>query len=63
MNDQEYRQITEIMRDAESCARLTQWEEEFCSDMRGQLLTMKEGARVSDKQWVIVRRIEEKIYR
>ena len=62
MTEQEHREITEILRDAESCARLSQWEEEFCSDMRGRLLTRGDVLEISDKQWAVIRRIEEKVY-
>ena len=62
MTEQEHRELTEILRDAESCARLSQWEEEFCSDMRGRLLTRGDAFNVSDKQWATIRRIEGKVY-
>ena len=62
MTDQEHRQLVEVLKDAESCARLSQWEEEFLDDMRGRVLTQGVDLAVSDKQWGVIRRIEEKVY-
>ena len=62
MTEQEHRELIEILQDAESCARLSQWEEEFCDDMRSRVLTRGIALEVSDKQWAIIRRIEEKVY-
>lgn len=63
MTEQEYRWATEVLRDAESHHRLTQWEEEFCDDMRARLLSQGEGYPISDRQLQTIRRVEEKIYR
>jgi hypothetical protein len=54
--------IREILKDAESCARLSQWEEEFCDDMRTRLLTYGDKITVSDKQEAVLLRIETKLY-
>ena len=63
MTDDEYRQLKEILKDSESCFRLSQWEEEFLSDMRGRVLVHRQSTPVSDKQWQVLRRVEEKVYR
>ncbi len=55
-------EVRELMKDAESCARLTQWEEEFCDSIRGKLLTRGEDLWLSDNQVNVLRRIEEKVY-
>ncbi len=55
-------EVRELMKDAESCARLTQWEEEFCDTIRGNLLTRGEDLWLSDNQINVLRRIEEKVY-
>ena len=55
--------LRELCSDAENCARLSQWEEEFMDDMRGRVLVEGEMTRVSDKQMAVLQRIEEKMYR
>lgn len=62
MDEKEFAGITEVIRDAESCARLSQWEEEFCPDMRGRLASRSAATPVSDAQWRVIRRIQEKVY-
>jgi hypothetical protein len=62
LTDKEFAELTELLRDAESCARLTQWEEEFCDNMRGRVLLYKTETRVSDAQWNVLHRIEAKVY-
>ena len=62
MSDEEFAFLQEVLKDAESSARLSQWEEEFCDDFRGRLLMYRGNTRVSDRQWEIIRRIEGKIY-
>lgn len=57
-----FKQVKELMADAETCARLSQWEEEFCDSMRTKLLTYGENITLSDKQIEVLRRIEEKVY-
>ncbi len=54
--------LKELLHDAESCARLSQWEEEFLDDLRSRALLYKENIRLSDKQWEVIRRIEGKVY-
>ena len=58
----EIEDIQELMRDAESCARLSQWEEEFCDSIRSKLLAYGESAEFSDKQLAVLNRIQEKVY-
>ncbi len=62
MTDQEHRELVEILKDAESCPRLSQWEDEFCSDMRDCVLVQGVALNVSEKQWQVIHRIEGKIY-
>lgn len=57
-----YANLQELLKDAESCARLSQWEEEFLSDMRDRVLLYKERTRISDAQWNVLHRIEGKVY-
>jgi hypothetical protein len=62
LDEQQVERLRELLFDAESCARLLQWEEEFLDDMRSRFLVHAEKMRISDKQWEILRRIEEKVY-
>lgn len=62
VTDKEHADLTELLKDAESCARLSQWEEEFLSDLRGRILIHGANTRMSDAQWNAVRRIEEKVW-
>ena len=62
MDDKEYALLNEVLKDAESSSGLSQWEEEFLSDLRGRVLLYKENTNISDKQWQVIRRIEGKIY-
>ncbi len=62
MTPEEHAQLTEILRDAESCARLSDWEERFVDELRDRVLISKQDTRVSEKQWVAIRKIEEKVY-
>ncbi len=62
MTEAEHRVLVEILKAAEACSRLSQWEEEFCDDMRGRVLTRGAALSVSDKQWQVIRRIEGKVY-
>jgi hypothetical protein len=53
--------LAELLRDAESCARLSDWEEAFVNDVRGRVL-LDPAYALSDKQMVVLRRIEGKVY-
>ena len=58
----EFARIKEILSDAESCARLTEWEESFCDSMRTKALSFGDRMKLSDKQDAALLRIEEKVY-
>jgi hypothetical protein len=62
LDEKAYAGLQELLKDAESCTRLSQWEEEFLSDMRGRVLVHKERTHISDAQWRVLQRIEEKVY-
>ncbi len=57
-----YANLQELLKDAEACTRLSQWEEEFLSEMRDRVLLYKERTRISDAQWSALHRIEGKVY-
>lgn len=54
--------LKELLKDAESCARLSDWEEEFLSSMRDRVLLNESNTRVSDAQSSVLKRIEAKVY-
>jgi hypothetical protein len=54
--------LRELLSDAESCARLSQWEEGFLSDLRGRVLVYGERTRISRRQRETLNRIEQKVY-
>ncbi len=54
--------LKELLKDAESCARLSVWEEGFLSDLRDRALLYKANIRLSDSQLEVIRRIEGKVY-
>jgi hypothetical protein len=54
--------LRELLRDAESCARLNQYEEDFLDGMRARVLIHAADTHVSDKQWTVLQRIEGKVY-
>lgn len=54
--------LKELLKDAESCARMTVWEEGFLDDLRSRVLLYKANIRLSDSQREVIRRIEGKVY-
>jgi hypothetical protein len=62
LDDKALAGLRELLSDAESCARLSQWEEEFLSDMRDRVVLYGADTRVSDAQWKVLHRIEGKVY-
>jgi hypothetical protein len=54
--------LKELLKDAEACARLSQWEEEFLDSMREKALLYGDTVRISDKQQEVLNRIEQKVY-
>lgn len=54
--------LKELLKDAEACARLSQWEEEFLDSMRAKVLVFGDTVRISDKQQEVLNRIEQKVY-
>ena len=56
------KQLKELLSDAEACARLTDWEEDFLDSMREKVLTYGLRLNLSDKQEDVLSRIETKGY-
>jgi hypothetical protein len=55
-------QLRELMKDAEACARLSTFEEDFCDNLRGRLLMYGDTVKLTEKQTAIARAIEAKVY-
>ena len=54
-------QAREILKDAETCPRLTPWEESFCDSLR-EALSKSCPRNLSDRQIQVLRSIEKKVY-
>lgn len=54
--------VREILKDAESSTRLSDWEQSFLDDLRDRVLRYGDATLVSDKQGAIIDRIERKLY-
>lgn len=53
--------LVELLKDAEFCAHLTSWEEEFLDDLRGRLILWKGEMSLSEKQMAVLKRIAAKL--
>lgn len=62
LDDHDLARLREILSDAEHSARLTDWEANFCDDIRDRVLEYAERTRISAKQWEVIERIEGKLY-
>jgi hypothetical protein len=62
MDEDEFAELQELLKDAESCPRLSQWEDEFCDSLRERVLIYKENTTISDKQQAVINRIKAKVY-
>ena len=68
MTKEESKLLAEIFKDAAKCARLSTWENNFLADFkRGYVMlgAEKDPSQMnpSEKQWDVIRRIEQKGYR
>lgn len=68
MTKEESKLLAEIFKDAAKCARLSVWENSFLADLkRGYVMLGAEQdpgqMNPSTKQWEVIRRIEQKVYR
>lgn len=62
MTEQEHGSLVDLLHDFEKCPRLTPWEVKFMDDLRCNVMTYHEHTRISEKQWDVIRRIEQKVY-
>lgn len=62
LDEDDLTRIKEICADAESSARLNDWETEFIDSIRDRVTEYGARARISAKQWDIIERIEQKLY-
>ena len=61
LSEDELARIRDIMADAEFSSNLTLWEEEFCDSIRERIAEYGGRARISDRQWEVIDRIEGKV--
>ena len=54
--------LRELLKDAESCIRLSDWEESFLSGLRDKVLLYGKETRVTPAMWTALERIEAKVY-
>jgi hypothetical protein len=54
--------VQEILADAETTTRLSDWEQNFLDTLRERVLKYGDSTLVTPKQWTVIRRIEEKLY-
>ena len=57
-----FRNLKELLSDAETCARLSKWEEQFLDSMRERVLQYGVHVIVSAAQREALGRIEAKVY-
>lgn len=50
-------QVRELLDDAARCARLTEWENEFVEDLQRREVTI-----LTEKQFAVLQRIQQKVY-
>lgn len=62
MGEDDLAKLKELLSDAESCGRLSQWEESFLNDLRERVLTYGDRILISGKQQAVIDRIEGKTY-
>ena len=55
-------ELMELLRDANECPRLSEWEEDFIASIQKKLDPYGERATLSDKQEAVLERIEKKVY-
>lgn len=59
---EQYAELKDLLADAESCGRLSNWEQDFIADFRDRFDTFGVTISISPKQWEVLRRIEGKVY-
>ena len=58
----EHDRVVELLHDAESTTRLSDWENEFLDSLRDRVVRYGADTVVSEKQWAVLKRIEAKLY-
>lgn len=54
--------LRELLKDAETCGRLNNFEQNFLADRQAQLAQYGDDIRLSEKQRGVLRKIEEHVY-
>jgi len=63
LDDKELAELKEILSDSNRAQDCRNGKEEFLDNFRTRILTYGNDTAVSDKQWQIIHRIQEKVYR
>ena len=62
MDADDFKALQDLLKDAEACGRLSNWDEAFLADLRDRVLRYGDRVRLSGKQNEVLKRIEEKVY-
>ena len=62
LTEEEYEELTDILAGAEEFeGRLSSWERGFVADFQARADKWERKIRISEKQWLVLRRIQEKL--
>ena len=53
--------VRDMLHESEACSLLTEWEQNFCSDLYERVNRWAEATRMTERQWAAFERIEKKI--
>ena len=62
LSEDRIERLREIIEDAQSCRKITDWERGFLEDLEERLDRFGTRTRLSDAQQAVLENIEEKIY-
>ena len=62
LSHKQFAELSELLRAAENCPRLAEWEKDFLDDLRHRARVHKDSLLVSGKQWEMLKRIRKKVY-
>jgi hypothetical protein len=62
LDEEQLAKLSELLVDAASCSRLSQWEKDFVADFMTRLETYGPRVTVSPRQWDVFERLTGKVY-
>ena len=62
LDDEQHAKLSELLVDAASCPRLSQWERDFVADFTQRLEEWGPKINVSPRQWDVFERLTGKVY-